>query len=60
MKQWLKILDNDTVETFKTSCKWIDAGMGTKASSVKFKNTQEVCSLCYDTITKEMFILKEV
>ena len=60
MKQWVKILDNETTEIFKNSCKWIEAGTGTLASSIKFKDTGEICSLCYDTITNEIFILKEV
>ena len=60
MKQWLKVLDNETAENFKNSCKWIEAGMGTLASFIKFKDTGEICSLCYDTITNEIFILKEV
>ena len=60
MKQWFKISDNETKKTFKTTCKWIEAGMGTLASSIKFKDTGEICSLCYDTITNEIFILKEV
>ena len=59
MKQWYKITDCETFQTFKNTCNWIEAGTGTLASSIKFKNTGEICSLCYDTITQEIFILKE-
>jgi hypothetical protein len=60
MKNWLKVLDNETKQLFKTTCNWVDAGLGTKAASVKFKKTGEVCSLCFDVVTDEIFILKEI
>lgn len=60
MKQWYQVTNNETFQAFKNSCKWIEAGMGTLASSIQFKDTGEICSLCYDTIEQKIFILREV
>ena len=60
MKQWYKITDRITYQIFKNTCNWTDAGMGMLASSIQSKKTGEIRSLCYNMITQEIFILKEV